>query len=87
MVPTCRLTPTTPQDVSTAVSILANHHCKFAVRGGGHMAWAGAANIDEGVTIDMGAMSSVDVSEDKKLAYIGPGARWGEVYRKLEAMG
>jgi FAD/FMN-containing dehydrogenase len=51
------------------------------------MAWAGAANIQEGVTIDMSAMASVEVSEDRKVVKVGAGARWGDVYRKLEVMG
>ena len=35
----CRFTPTSAEDISTAVVKLAHSSCKFAIRGGGHMWW------------------------------------------------
>jgi len=68
------------------VAVLAHSDCRFAVRGGGHMSWAGAANIRNGVTVDLSAMNTVSVSEDKSTTFVGGGARWQDVYLKLDAM-
>lgn len=84
--PYCRYTPNNAQEVSCAVAVLANSHCHFAVRGGGHMSWAGAANIQNGVTIDLSAMNTVSVSEDGCKTSAGGGARWQDIYLKLDAM-
>ena len=84
--PACRLASLSTKDVSIAVEILSQSMCKFAVRGGGHMSWAGAANIQDGVTIDLGLMKAVTVSPDSKTASVGSGARWQDVYLKLDAM-
>lgn len=85
--PTCRVTPAVAQDVSTVVTILAQSNCSFAIRGGGHMAWAGAANIADGVTIDMSAINQVTVSGDHQTTSVGAGARWLDVYARLDPMG
>lgn len=80
----CRVTPESAQDVSTAITVLEAGRCQFAVRSGGHMPWAGAANIDApGVTLDLQEMNSVIVSADKKTAQVEPGTRWGPVYDTL----
>ncbi|KAL8659532.1 MAG: hypothetical protein Q9226_000374 [Calogaya cf. arnoldii] len=82
----CRLAPRNVQEVSTAVKLLVHANCRFAVRGGGHMFWAGAANIQDGVTIDLSQMDRVVVSRDRKLTAVGAGARWQDVYSKLDPM-
>lgn len=51
------------------------------------MAQANAANIQDGVTIDLSGLNQFIISDDKSLATVGPGLRWGEVYQKLEAYG
>lgn len=51
------------------------------------MSWAGAANIQDGVTIDLSQMNSVDVSDNQRLTRVGPGARWHDVYSKLDSLG
>ncbi len=50
------------------------------------MSWAGAANIQDGVTVDMGMMNDVTVSSDSTTASAGSGARWQDLYLKLDAM-
>lgn len=50
------------------------------------MSWAGAANIQNGVTIDLSAMNTVSVSEDGCKTSAGGGARWQDIYLKLDAM-
>ena len=51
------------------------------------MSWAGAANIQDGITIDLSAINQVDVSANSKITSIGGGARWEDVYLKLDRMG
>ena len=50
------------------------------------MWWAGAANIHNGVTIDLSSMNQVEVSRDRSVTYVGGGARWLDVYLKLDTM-
>ncbi|KAL4789171.1 hypothetical protein BDV19DRAFT_374555 [Aspergillus venezuelensis] len=87
--PTCIIQPGSADDVSIAVQILTgaggDSPCKFAVRSGGHMTWAGANNIDTGVTIDLSHMNSTVYNKEAKTASILPGSRWEAVYKNLEA--
>ena len=50
------------------------------------MWWAGAANIQDGVTLDLSSMNRVEISEDSAIASVGGGARWEDVYLPLDAM-
>lgn len=49
----------------------------FAIRGGGHTWWAGAANIQDGVTIDLSEITQVVVSEDRTTTSVGGGCKMG----------
>ncbi|KAL8941980.1 MAG: hypothetical protein Q9216_001913 [Gyalolechia sp. 2 TL-2023] len=53
---------------------------KFAVRGGGHIPVPEAAAIKDGVLISTELLNLKELSKDKKLAKLGPGNRWGDVY-------
>ncbi|KAI9933671.1 hypothetical protein ASPWEDRAFT_160173 [Aspergillus wentii DTO 134E9] len=84
--PTCIVQPHTAEQVSLAVSTLSRNGsspCKFAVRSGGHTIWAGAANIEPGVTIDLSMMNSTTYHKDTQTASILPGSRWQAVYKTL----
>ena len=87
--PYCIVSPANSEDVSTAVKILSTGTffdiCKFAIRSGGHTAYAGSANIKDGVTIDLSALNEITLSEDQSTVAIGPGQRWGNVYGALQA--
>lgn len=87
--PYCIVSPANSQDVSIAVKILSTgnlfNFCKFAIRSGGHTAYAGSANIDDGVTIDLSALNEITLSGDQSTVAIGPGQRWGNVYGALQA--
>lgn len=50
------------------------------------MWWAGASNIEDGVTIDLSLLKQVQVSDNRKIVFVGGGARWEEVYRVLDAL-
>jgi FAD/FMN-containing dehydrogenase len=84
--PTCIVQPLTAQDVAVAVTRLVaadEGACKFAVRSGGHTVWAGANNIEDGVTIDLSMMNSTTYNQEEGTASILPGSRWGAVYKTL----
>ena len=92
--PACVVVPKSAKDVSVAIFVLGiasdvlptDNGCKFAVRSGGHTPFAGSANIQSGVTLDMQSLNSVDVASDNQTVFIGPGNRWVDAYLKLDAM-
>lgn len=81
--PTCRFLPTTPEDVSLALLTFRVTQCKFAVKSGGHGAFSGASNIQDGVTIDLFYLTDVTLSEDKKTTSVGAGNTWYNVFEQL----
>ncbi|KAJ4293485.1 hypothetical protein N0V90_008768 [Kalmusia sp. IMI 367209] len=82
--PQCIFQPTTAQDISTLILIARLTHCPFAVKSGGHAVFAGASNIEGGITVTFDNMKSIALSVDNKIASIEPGNTWYEVYTKLE---
>ncbi|KAI7490718.1 hypothetical protein KC351_g445 [Hortaea werneckii] len=86
--PSCVVLPESTEDVAIAVATLGHSRghvgnlvgCQFAIRSGGHTPWAGAANIEDGVTIDLSNSNRVEVSSDRSTVIIGPGSSWREVY-------
>lgn len=81
--PSCIVAPMSAADVSRAVATLTRSNCSFAIRSGGHATVAGAANIAGGVTIDLQGLNAIEFSADKSIVSVGPGSRWGPVYRAL----
>lgn len=79
--------PTSAQEVSTLVKKLhpklVNGETKMAVRGTGHTPFAGSANIDNGVTVDLRGLKGIKLSGDKSSVTIGVGETWGSVYAEL----
>ena len=57
------------------------------MKSGGHAAFAGASNIQGGVTIDLINLNQVTVSPDNHTTSVGPGNRWINVYEKLSPLG
>lgn len=88
--PACILLPQTTSDVSAAVVALQKsedgQRSLFAVRSGGHTAWAGAANIENGVVIDLRNMNGVELSADQSTVSVGVGASWDMVYAQLDPL-
>jgi FAD/FMN-containing dehydrogenase len=79
--------PTSAEDVSVLLKELAKSETKIAVRGGGHTPWKGAANIHNGITIDMRGLKGVRLSIDETIVSVGAGERWENVYEVLEKRG
>jgi acetoin utilization deacetylase AcuC-like enzyme len=81
--PQCIVSPEIANDISLAVETLtglyvdlkddAKKECQFAIRPGGHTAWAGAANIEGGVTLNLRKLNSVQVNSAKVTVSLGAG--------------
>jgi FAD/FMN-containing dehydrogenase len=81
--PYCTFTPTTALEVSTTVLLARLFTCPFAVKSGGHAAFAGASSIEGGITIDLAGLNERKLSDDRKTVAIGSGNRWVDVYDYL----
>jgi hypothetical protein len=86
--PACIVRPTSAEDVSTIIVTMAAAHRKtgeqFAIRSNGQALFAGVANIQGGVTIDLRAMDNTRMSSDRSTVEIESGAAWGQVFSKLD---
>ena len=85
--PYCVFKPSSAVQVSTAVLLSRLTQCPFAVKGGGHAAFAGGSSIEGGITIALERLNEKKLSSDGKVASIGPGNRWGDVYPWIEQYG
>ncbi|EEH48503.1 uncharacterized protein PADG_04582 [Paracoccidioides brasiliensis Pb18] len=82
--PTCIFRPQITKQVSFATFVNTEVNCTFAVRSGGYSAFPGAANIQDGMTLDLRSINEITISPDKKTAVLGTGNTWYDVYKKLE---
>lgn len=48
------------------------------------MAWAGANNIVDGVTIDLGLMNGTTYNSKSTIASLEPGGTWAVSYKEVE---
>ncbi|KAL8654751.1 MAG: hypothetical protein Q9226_003315 [Calogaya cf. arnoldii] len=83
--PSCIFRPRGTSEVQEVVEILANRSIPFAIRSGGHMPSPLAANINDGVLIDMSMLNEVEYNAAKNQVKVGAGQRWGDVYKQLDA--
>lgn len=82
--PHCIILPRDARDVSKALKIIAFFRVPFAVRSGGHSPNPGWSSVDrQGILLDLQRMSQIQLSADRKVATIGPGARWGNITSTL----
>ncbi|OCT45676.1 hypothetical protein CLCR_01712 [Cladophialophora carrionii] len=84
--PSCRISPTTGEEVGALVSQLAEFgdDVRFAISSGGHATASGASNVDDGITLDLSALDSVSLASDRSYVDVGTGTRWLDVYRALD---
>ncbi|KAI4954752.1 hypothetical protein J4E86_006062 [Alternaria arbusti] len=85
--PSCVFKPTKTLEVSTLVLAARLYQCPFAVKGGGHAAWAGASSIEDGITVSLENFKQAVVASDKQTVDIGAGLRWIDVYNAVEKDG
>ncbi|KAH7304287.1 putative oxidoreductase [Stachybotrys elegans] len=89
VLPACFVTPQTANDVSTVIKSLAfsSEDGSVAIRSGGHTWFAGANSAAGGITVDLSALSSVVLSDDRSSISVGPGASWDNIYSMLDPLG
>ncbi|RYP10556.1 hypothetical protein DL765_008060 [Monosporascus sp. GIB2] len=76
------------QDLIQALRLyVLSEECRIAIRGSGHTPFAGSANVQNGVTIDMRGLKGVRLSNDMSVVEIGVGETWATVYAELEKHG
>lgn len=51
-----------------------------------HTSFAGSANIQVGITIDLSLVDDIAVSEDQSRVHVGVGNRWGAVNHVLDPL-
>lgn len=61
--------------------------CPFAVKSGGHSAFAGAATIEGGITMSSENLKGIELSSDKKTVAVQPGNNWGSTLTVLSNAG
>ena len=84
--PALVLQPASTSDVSTAVDFARDRGLLLSVKGGGHNI-AGTSVAENGMTLDMSLLSSVQVDADARLATVGPGCRLRDVDRATQEHG
>ncbi|CAN9233601.1 unnamed protein product [Alternaria sp. RS040] len=85
--PYCIFKPSSPAEVSVMVLLSRLSQCPFAVKSGGHSAFAGAATIEGGITVSFENMKGIKLSGDKKTVAVQPGNNWGNVLTTLSTTG
>jgi FAD/FMN-containing dehydrogenase len=73
-------------DVIAALGFARAHDLTVAVRGGGHSV-AGLSTVDGGMLIDLSPLRNVRVDPAAGIAYVGPGAVWGDVDHETQQFG
>jgi FAD/FMN-containing dehydrogenase len=73
-------------DVIAAIGFARDQGLPISVRGGGHSV-AGHAVVDDGLMIDMRPINRVRVDPERRTAWCGGGANWGEIDRETQAFG
>ncbi len=68
--PACFALPKSAADVSRLVLLAQEHQCRFAVKSGGHAAFVGASNIQDGITIDLQLLNGLEVSDDQAITMV-----------------
>ncbi len=58
-----------------------------AIRGAGQQPLPGCANVNNGITLDLGLLNSITLQNQNSVVQLGAGVRWGKVYEKLDPLG
>ena len=98
IIPACIVRPRDAQQLAKVVAILRREHDRriqagtpstgfFDIRSGGANPGLGAATVQDGVVIDLSLFCEVTPAVDESTVTIGTGAKWIDVYRKLDEKG
>ncbi|KAK6496656.1 hypothetical protein TWF481_001646 [Arthrobotrys musiformis] len=83
--PACVFSPETAEHVAYAVRIFNETNCNFSVRSGGHLPVPGSNGKNGAVLLVTSKLKALNVRG--KVARIGPGNTWTEVYRETDKVG
>lgn len=81
--PQCIFFPSASSHVSVLVLVSRLARCPFAVKSGGHAAFAGASSSEGSITVAMRNMDGIRLSGDGGAVSIQPGNNWSAVYTSL----
>lgn len=84
--PAVVLQPVSAGDVRQAVQFARANGIQLSVKGGGHNI-AGTSLSDQGLTLDMSLLRSVEVDLQRRVAHVGAGCLLGDVDRATQAHG
>ena len=85
--PACIFRPSCAEDVSGLIKKLRGSSIKLAIKGGGVSGNPGAANTDNGITLDLESLTGIILDGYGKKVAIGAGERWQHVYSLLADQG
>lgn len=77
--------PKNTQDVAAFLRLAKEKNIKFAIRGGGQQPLEACSNIQDGITVDLGLLTGIELKDG--VVSVGAGERWGPVYEKVQAAG
>ena len=73
-------------DIAPAIAFARATGMPLAIRGGGHNV-AGNGTVDDGIVLDLGALSRIDIDADAGLVRVGAGATLADIDRATESSG
>lgn len=79
--------PDGQQGLLLALEVMVQRNVSIAIESGGHSSNPGASNIAGGITIDLAKFNTVTLTDHDQSVWIGPAARWSDVYTFLEHHG
>ncbi|KAH1484772.1 hypothetical protein KXX26_000586 [Aspergillus fumigatus] len=85
--PDCIFQPSVNTDVSIIVLLARYTGCPFAIKSGGHAAFAGASSIQGGITVLLKDLNTITLNDNRSVVSVGPGNVWVQVYSALEPYG
>lgn len=84
--PHCFVRPSNATEVAAIMRVLVRLNATFTVKSGGFSPFAGASNVEGGVTIDLGRMNKTKEILDGSTMSAGPAARYYGLYRYYDDM-
>ncbi|KEY69603.1 hypothetical protein S7711_06230 [Stachybotrys chartarum IBT 7711] len=87
--PACFVRPKSVDDVAVTIRALglSAQDGSVAIRSGGHTWFAASNSAPGGITVDLRALRSFDVSGDMSSISVGPGVTWDTIYNRLDPLG
>ncbi|KAH7259896.1 hypothetical protein B0J15DRAFT_524793 [Fusarium solani] len=85
--PACFFQPTSAEQVQAAIVHVKRAGCLFSIKGGGHSYNSRGSSIDGGFQFDLVNLNQVNIHQDRRSLIVGPGVRWGPLFKLLEGQG